>query len=144
MHSIQKPRNGPGGSLNLKSWGHFRCIRFIRFGPGSESNASTDSKSAPRACDSDPTPMQVPFASNASNALKRVECISRPGLGAYFRGIRCISFVASGQGPNRMHLMHLKSWPGGATLDSVDPFDSDQGPHRMHVMNLKPWPWGRL
>ena len=35
-----------GGCLSLKSWRPFRCIRFIRFGPWSESNESNynDSK----------------------------------------------------------------------------------------------------
>ena len=47
---------GPGGGGNLMSWGHCRFMRFIRFGPGSESNASTASKVAPRTFDSDPPP----------------------------------------------------------------------------------------
>ena len=40
-------------------------------------------------------------------------------------------------GPNRMTLMHRKSWPWGPTLESLDSFDSDQGPNLMHLMHLK-------
>ena len=58
MHSMRRLRRGlrGGGDLDLRSRGHCRCIRPTRFGPGSESNASTASKVAPRTFDSDTTP----------------------------------------------------------------------------------------
>ena len=50
---------GGGRCLSLKSWGHFRCIRCIRFGPWSESTESNASKVAPRTLDSGSTrPLQ--------------------------------------------------------------------------------------
>ena len=32
----------------------------------------------------------------------------------------------------------------GPTSDHLNSVDSDQGPNRMHLSNLKSWPWARL
>ena len=48
-----------------------------------------------------------------------------------------LNSLGSSQGPSRMALINIKSWPWGPTFDSLDPLDSDQGPTRMHLINLK-------
>ena len=48
-----------------------------------------------------------------------------------------LNSLDSNQGPSRMALINIKSWPWGPTFDSLDPLDSDQGPTRMHLINLK-------
>ena len=57
----EAPDGAWGGNLDLKSWGHCRCMRFIRIGPRPSSNESNESKVAPRTLVSDPTPMHVPL-----------------------------------------------------------------------------------
>ena len=139
-------------------------MRFMRFGPGSESNASNASEVAPRTFDPDTTPdspasdSDEPNGSNASQS---------PGLGAHFR---CITFISFGPGadsaesteskvlalgPTSDSLDSLDAFdaldaeapqgPGGdldlmscgGTVDALDSLDSDQGPNLMHLMHRK-------
>ena len=37
--------------------------------------------------------------------------------------------------------MNLKSWHGGPTFGHLNSLDSDEGPNRMHLINLKSGPW---
>ena len=108
MHSMRRPWRGVG-DLDLMSWGHCRFIRWIRFGPGTESNESNESnesKVAPRTFDSDTTsPMQVPLnlmnlmGSNAAQVL---------AVGSTFDALDA---VAAGQALTLMMRLSLKSWP---------------------------------
>ena len=86
---------GPGG--DLMSWGHCRFMRFIRFGPGSESNASNASKVAPRTFDPDTTPDSRASDSDESNGSNASQVLA---LGAGFGSIRFM-----------IHLLHSTRRP---------------------------------
>ena len=78
--------------------------------------------------------MQVPLNLMNRMTLTKLHASTVLALGPTFDQLKSLD---SGQGPNRMHLINLKSWPWAPTFDSLDPLDSDQGPTRMHLINLK-------
>ena len=82
-----------------------RCIRFIRFGPGSESNESNAARAAPRTLDSDTTPDSRASDSDASNGPNTSQVLALgPALDA-------LDALASGQALTLANLLTRKSWP---------------------------------
>ena len=78
-----------GECLSLQAWGHFRCSRFMRFGPWSASTESNASKVPPRTSVSGST-RALP------GPLKRMHRMQLMTLsrhqGQDFRFIKCIRF----------------------------------------------------
>ena len=98
---------GPGGNLDLMSWGHCRFIWCIRFGRGSESNESKPSQLAPRTFDSDTPPDAGASDGDESNGSNASQVLA---LGPTLDSLDALD---SGQALTLMQLLALTSWPWG-------------------------------
>ena len=101
--------NGSNASRSPGLRGYLKgsiLIWRIRFGPGSESNASNESKVAPRTLDSDTTPDARASDSDAANGSNASQVLA---LGPTLDSLNSFGAFDSDQGPNRMHLIDLNS-----------------------------------
>ena len=122
------------------SWGHCRFIRFISFGPGSESNESNASKVAPRPLDSDITPDSRASDPDASNGYNASQVLA---LGPTLDSLDSFDSLDSDQGSNQMNLVNREWHPGlwiqTRPLDArASESDASNGSNASHVLALGP------